>query len=58
MIESDERCRALCIISGNRCSRRWKWKGYLCKQHYRLYGKKNGIGSSNNIQIINVQNSI
>lgn len=53
MIESNERCRAECITSNKRCSRRWMCKGYLCKQHYRLYGIKNGIGSSNRIKILN-----
>ena len=40
MIKDNElRCRAICLTTNNRCSRKYKCKGFLCMQHYKLYGK-------------------
>ena len=51
--EKDIQCRALCLTHQNRCSRKWSCKGFLCRQHYRLYGKLNDEKKINKLKIIN-----
>jgi len=35
-----KQCRVICFTHGKRCTRQFTCKGELCRQHYRLYGKK------------------
>lgn len=47
MIEANNfKCRAICLTNNKRCSRSWSCKGFLCKQHYRLYGKYNAVNNN------------
>lgn len=36
----NQNCTAICITHGKRCSRKWVWKGFLCKQHYKLWATR------------------
>jgi len=52
MDEQKTKCRAICLTNNKRCSRSWICKGFLCKQHYRLYGK---YVNTNKLKLTNIE---